>query len=62
MLYGRCVAQQSNYWGFKLYLAISLQGVVRRAYLSPASEYDLTAALQSGTCPKLILGIKDISA
>lgn len=60
MLYGRCVAQQSNYWGFKLHLAISLQGVVRRAYLSPASEHDLTAAipLLSGTCPELILGDK----
>jgi|GEM_PF-3482913 IS5 family transposase len=57
MLYGRCVAQQSNYWGFKLHLAISLQGVVRRAYLSPASEHDLTAAIPL-LAPELILGDK----
>lgn len=43
-LYGHCAAKQQAFYGFRLHLMVTTQGVVAHFVLAPASHHDVTVA------------------
>ncbi len=43
-LYGHCAAKQQDFYGFRLHLMVTTQGIVTHFVLAPASHHDVTVA------------------